>query len=188
MVSGLPTSREGVHHRTRRGGFTLIEAALTTAITGIAFVAIMQLFAACTQQNRIGTNMTTAMLLAGHIQETMNGLSFNDPIQGNAVWGVEAGQSLATFDDLDDFDNLTFSPPIDSLRRPITELNQYTQAVSVVPVLASQLSSNTDPSTPALPKSTYTGVCRVLVRILYRGKPTDGPIEVYRTSWLRVDN
>src|SRR5262245_31206809 len=112
MVFGLPASREGVRSRGGRRGFTLIEAALTTAITGIAFVAIMQLFAACTQQNRIGTNMTTAMLLAGHVQETMNGLSFNDPVQGTTVYGPEPGQALDKYDDIDDFDGLSFSPPI----------------------------------------------------------------------------
>jgi len=190
MVVGLPTSREGVGNRTRRGrrAFTLIEAALTTAITGIAFVAIMQLFAACTQQNRVGVNMTTAMLLAGHIQETMNGLTFNDPILGTTYYGAEPGQTLDKFDDIDDFDQMSFSPPIDSLRRPITGLSQFTQTVTVVPVLASQLSSNNDPTIPLLPKTTYTGVARVLVRIFYRNKPTVSPIEVYRTSWLRVDD
>jgi hypothetical protein len=187
MVFGLPLSREGVRHRGHRG-FTLIEAALTTAITGIAFVAIMQLFGACTQQNRVGTNMTTAMLLAGHIQETMNGLTFNDPILGTTYYGPEPGQTLDKYDDIDDFDNLSFSPPIDSLRRAITNQNQFTQTVTVVPVLASQLSSNNDPTIPMVPKTTYTGAARVLVRIFYRAKPTDGAIEVYRTTWIRVDN
>src|SRR5918993_204717 len=89
--------------RVRRAGFTLIEAALTTAITGIAFVAIMELFSACTQQNRVGSNMTTAMLLAGHVQETMAGLSFNDPAHGKAVFGPEPAQTLLGYDDIDDF-------------------------------------------------------------------------------------
>ena len=91
--------------RRRRRGFTLIEAALTTAITGIAFVAIMELFSACTQQNRIGANMTTAMLLAGHVQETMTGLQFNDPIGGKGTFGPEIGQTLSSYDDIDDFDD-----------------------------------------------------------------------------------
>jgi hypothetical protein len=51
-----------------------------------------------------------------------------------------------------------------------------------------QLSSNADPSNPAMPKSTYTGAARVTVRILYRVNAADTPIEIYRTSWLRVDN
>src|SRR5688572_12215786 len=120
-------------------GFTLIECALTTAITGLAFIAIIGLFAACTQQNRVGSNMTTAMLLAGHVQESMAGLSFNDPALGPTYFGPELGQSLGGYDDVDDFDGLTVSPPIDSLRRALPTLSQFTQIVSVAPVYAGQL-------------------------------------------------
>jgi hypothetical protein len=169
-------------------GFTLIEAALTTVITGLAFVAIMQLFAACTMQNRVGVNMTTAMMLAGHIQETMTGLAFNDPALANTYFGPEPGQSLKAYDDVDDFDGLSLNPPIDSLRRPIPELSQFTQVVSVMPVYATQLSSNTDPTAPTIPKSTYTGAVRVMVRILYNPNSTGVAAEVFRTSWIRVDD
>jgi hypothetical protein len=164
-----------------------MEAALTTAIVGIAFVAIMELFSACTQQNRIGSNMTTAMLLAGHVQETMAGLAFNDPVIGRGSYGPEVGQSLASYDDIDDFDGQNFNPPIDALRRRVPELSQFTQNVIVMPIYANQLSSNSDPGNPAIPKTAYTGAARVTVRILYRVRPTDAPVEIYRTSWIRVD-
>ena len=189
IVRGTSSARSGRPRRTqRRGrGFTLIEAALTTAITGIAFVAIMELFAACTQQNRIGANMTTAMLLAGHVQETMAGMSFNDPVAGRANFGPEIGQQLVTYDDIDDFDGQNLNPPIDSLRRRIPELSQFTQSVIVMPVYPTQLSSNSDPGAPAIPKTAYTGAARVTVRILHRVSAKDAPVEIYRTSWIRVD-
>jgi len=170
-----------------RRGFTLIEAALTTAITGIAFVAIMELFSACTHQNRVGSNITTAMLLAGHVQETMAGLQFNDPATGRANFGPEIGQQLLGFNDIDDFDGQILNPPIDALRRPIAELKQFTQHVIVMPVYPTQLSSNSDPAAPAIPRSAYTGAARVTVRVLYRARSSDVPMEVYRTSWIRVD-
>src|SRR5688500_8555732 len=172
---------------SRRRGFTLIEAALTTAITGIAFVAIMELFSACTHQNRVGSNITTAMLLAGHVQETMAGLQFNDPATGRANFGPEIGQQLLGYNDIDDFDGQTLNPPIDALRRPIPELKQFTQHVIVMPVYPTQLSANSDPAAPAIPRSAYTGAARVTVRILYRAGATDVPMEVYRSSWIRVD-
>ncbi|MEA2709681.1 MAG: hypothetical protein QOF78_2282 [Phycisphaerales bacterium] len=173
--------------RRPRRGFTLIEAALTTAITGIAFVAIMELFAACTQQNRIGSNMATAMLLAGHVQETMAGLSFNDPARGLATFGAEPGQTLTGYDDIDDFDGQSFNPPIDALRRRVPALSQFTQNVIVMPVYATQLSANNNPAAPAIPRTAYTGAARVTVRILYRARTVDAPVEIYRASWIRVD-
>ena len=187
LVRPTTCSVRRASRRAARRGFTLIEAALTTAITGIAFLAIMQLFTACTQQNRVGSNMTSAMMLAGHIQETMTGLSFNDPAFGPTYFGPEPGQTLGGYDDVDDFDGRVFNPPIDSLRQQITDQMQFTQTISVMPVYATQLSSNTDPNSPTIAKTTYTGSVRVLVRILYRVKPTDGQIEIYRTSWIRVD-
>jgi prepilin-type N-terminal cleavage/methylation domain-containing protein len=168
-----------------RRGFTLIEASLTTAIVGVAFVATMGLFAACTQQNRVGTNMTAAMLLASHVQETMAGLSFNDPGYGASYYGPESGETLATFDDVDDFDGQVFNPPIDALRRPLPELGSFTQQVSVVPVYAMQPGSNTTGTT--IPKTTYTGAARVTVKVLYKPPSSAAAQEIYRTSWIRVD-
>src|SRR5689334_21197888 len=63
--------RQSCPVRPKRRGFTLIEAALTTFIIGTAVLATVQLFAACTQQNSVAAQGTTAMLLASHIQETM---------------------------------------------------------------------------------------------------------------------
>jgi len=172
--------------RLERRGFTLIEAALTTFIIGTAVLATVQLFAACTQQNSVAAQGTTAMLLASHIQEAMAGLPVLDPSYANTYFGPEPGEVLRTYNDVDDFDGSSFNPPIDSTRTQIPQMAQYTQAVTVVPVLANKLTSNTNPAALDLPKSTYTGAVRVQVRILYRRTPTSPPVEVHRASWLRV--
>jgi hypothetical protein len=172
--------------RPKRRGFTLIEAALTTFIIGTAVLAIVQLFAACTEQNSVAAKGTTAMLLASHIQETMAGLPILDPSYANTYFGAEPGEVLRTFNDVDDFDGMTFNPPIDATRTPIPPMAQYSQVVSVVPVLANKLNSNTNPAALDMPKATYTGAVRVQVRIIYRPTPTAAPQEVYRASWLRL--
>ena len=132
--------------RLERRGFTLIEAALTTFIIGTAVLATVQLFAACTQQNSVAAQGTTAMLLASHIQETMAGLPVLDPSYANTYFGPEPGEVLRTYNDVDDFDGSSFNPPIDSTRTQIPQMAQYTQAVTVVPVLANKLTSNTNPA------------------------------------------
>lgn len=175
-----------VSARPRRRGFTLVEAALATVIVGTGIVSLMQLQGTLTQQNAAANQATTAMLLATHIQEAMAGLSFNDPAYGSAYFGPEPGEVLSSFDDVDDFDGQTLSPPIDSTRAAIANLSQYTQAVTVVPVYANKLNSNINPAAPDLPKTAYTGVVRVTVRVLYRRVPTAAATEVYRTSWLRT--
>lgn len=173
---------------SRRRGFTLIEAALATAIIGLGLVSGIRLFAACTQQNHASNRMTIAMLLATNIHEAMIGLSFNDPSTGTTHFGPEAGETLQTWDDVDDFDGSTFNPPINSQRQSLGELGQYSQLVTVWPVLMNNLRTNSNEAVPDLPKSSYQGAVRVRVRVLYRALPSQTPEEVYRTSWIRVDN
>jgi hypothetical protein len=169
-----------------RRGFTLIEASLATIIVGVGVLSMMQLFAACTLQNRESNHTTTAMLLAENIQETMAGLMLVDPAYGVTYFGPEPGQTLASYDDVDDFNSQTFCPPIDARRKTVAELSQYSQVVTVWPVYANKLSSNTNPSSPDFPQLSYTGAARVLVRIMYQRTPTTPASEVYRTSWIRV--
>ncbi len=170
-----------------RRGFTLIEASLAIIIVGSGVLGIMRLLATCTQQNHAAADMTTAMLLASNVQETMAGLSFSDPAYARRYWGPEPGQGLATYDDVDDFDGRSFNPPIDASRAVIAPMGQYTQLVSVWPVYAAKLSSNSDETSPDLPKTTYTGAARVRVRILYQRTADIPAIEVYRCSWICVD-
>jgi len=157
------------HVRFSRRAFTLLESALATIIIGVGVLAVMGLFEACTRQNRAGAAATTAMLLAGHVQEMMEGLPFCDP------------------HDIDDFDNQTFNPPIDSTRTSVPALSQYSQVVTIMPVYPNQPSSNADESKPEIPKTAYTGAVRVRVKVLYRLRPADPPQEVYRAQWIRLD-
>jgi hypothetical protein len=50
-----------------------------------------------------------------------------------------------------------------------------------------QLTANSDESSPDIPKTSYQGAVRVRARILYRVTPQSPALEVYRTSWIRVD-
>jgi prepilin-type N-terminal cleavage/methylation domain-containing protein len=178
----------------RRRGFTLIETALATIIVGVGIVASMSLFAACSQQNRASARMSVAMMLANNVQEVLGGLTFADPGLSTTYFGPEPGETLPTFDDIDDFDGIADSgltglnPPIDSLRQRITDMPQYTQVISVWPVYPSKLNVNNNPTSPDVSKSTYTGALRVNVSILYAATTNDTPTEVYRASWVRLDN
>lgn len=161
-----------------RCAFTLIEAALATIIIGVGIVAMMQLFAACTQNNAYGSQQTTAMLLANNIQEAMASLSFDDPIYGSTTFGPESGETLATYNDLDDFNGASFNPPIDSLRNTISSLAQYTQNVTVTPVDPDQLNAT---------KTAYSGAVRITVDVFYQENASSPKQQVYEISWTRFD-
>jgi hypothetical protein len=166
----------------------LPEASLAVLIVGIGFLAVMELFSACTMENQRSSQVTTAQLLCTNIQELTASLPFKDPHYATTSWGAEAGESLANYNDIDDFDGLTFNPPLDSTRAAITQLSKYTQVVSVMPVDPNRPGNNTDAAKPEIGKGTYTGAVRIRVSVLYRAKPNEVPVEVLRSAWVRLDN
>ena len=83
-------SRTGARHGR---GFTLPEASLAVLIVGIGFLAVMELFSACTIENQRATQVTTAQLLCTNIQELSAGLAFKDPYYASTNWGPEAAET-----------------------------------------------------------------------------------------------
>ena len=76
-----------------RSGFTLIEAAIVTAIVGIGIVGVLELLAAGTMANRDSAELTTAVYLANNINEMTQGVDYN-VLKSS-------------------YDNHTYDPPID---------------------------------------------------------------------------
>jgi hypothetical protein len=67
-------------------------------------------------------------------------------------------------------------------------LSQFTQVVSVRPVRPYKLDGNTNESAPEILPGVYTGAVRIRVKVQYRLNPADAPVELYSTSWIRVDD
>jgi prepilin-type N-terminal cleavage/methylation domain-containing protein len=158
-----------------RRGFTLTEVSLTILIVGMSILGVVQLLAACTVQNRAAANATTAMFLGNNVQEAMADLPFADP-SGSATFGLEeAGQPLVVWDDVDDFNGHTASPPMDATRRDIAELSNFRQQVTVQRVDPQKLSLD----------AAGTDAARVTVSVQQRG--ADGSwTELHRLTWVRV--
>lgn len=168
------------HSRIQRGS-TLIEVALAIVIVGVGAVGLMQLMAACTFQNRAASQTTSSVLLAQQIRELLVDLPLNDPTVGSTNFGDEAGETLASFDDVDDFDGQVFDPPIDASRANIAGMDGYSQAIRVDPISATNLRG------AALSKTTYTGAVRVTIDIRRTNPGNDTPGTVYTLSFIRVE-
>src|SRR5882762_2003420 len=98
--------RTGMSARTRRAGFTLIEAALVTTIISFGVLAMLQLLAVGTVSNNEGAEMSTAINLAKGVRELMVGMPIADPTTPTH-WGSEGGETLSgakPYNDIDDFD------------------------------------------------------------------------------------
>lgn len=169
------TARHRPHLRRRHRGFTLIEAAIVTVIVGVGTVAMIQLLAAGSVSNGKAYQLTTGLNLANNIRELTQTLRFNDS-SPSTTWGPDSGETLATYDDINDFHNWT-SPaagPIDAMRQTITEFADWQQSVIVQKV---------DENCVTLPVASTadSSMARVTVRI------TKGGEEVCQSSWMVVD-
>jgi len=156
----------------RQSGFTLIEAALTTAIVSFGVMGMLQLLAAGTISNADGTDMTMGLNLARNVRELMVGLPNADPVTPTH-WGAEAGETLATYNDLDDFADKSYSPPIDARRQTLANYPNWTQSIKVQNV-------DTNLLTSVVPNGSSPAI-RVTVTITHNGK------YVCDMSWVQFD-
>lgn len=184
-----PTTGRGGGHR--RGGFTLIEAALTTVIVGVGVLAIMAAQQAFHHKNMWAQRTATAMLLANELRELTVMLPRHDPIVGEASLGPESDEiDVLDYDDLDDFAGVvdgsgkgpgtTFSPPINALRQEIADLPGYSQRIVVEAVPDNWINtvSNTQPLDAA------DTLIRVTVTIFYQGPNDDEAMTLTTLSWI----
>jgi prepilin-type N-terminal cleavage/methylation domain-containing protein len=118
--------------------FTLVEVAIAIVIVGVSSIALMQLAAVCAFQNRAASQATTAVLLAEHLREMLADLPLNDPTVGSTHFGAESGETLASYDDVDDFDGKTFQPVVDASRVALSGFEGFSQSVVVNPVNTTQ--------------------------------------------------
>jgi len=146
-----------------------MEAAMVTVVIGVGVLSLVELLAAGTMSNSKGTELTTAVNLAGNVREIATGLAFQDSTYPNQ-WNTKES-TVGAYDDIKDLDGCTFQPPLDVRRQKIDSLPSGAQVVTVETVAEDTISS-TRPNDPTLP------VVKVTVRVTHNTK------EVYRTRWI----
>jgi len=116
-----------------RRGFTLIEAAVATAIIGLGVAAVLVSVQSGTQVNDAGRKLTVATLLAQELREWTLRLPFSDPDpedQGNPP-GPDGSDPQIFVDDLDDLMGVTYDPPRDGQGVAISDLTGWSQYIDL---------------------------------------------------------
>ncbi len=185
-----------IAYQTRRAGFTLIEAAVTTAIVGTAVLSIMTAQQAFHASTMHAQKMSTALMLAQEVRELTLELPHKDPVWGDHTYGLEWDEydanlhtSLKNIDDIDDlaYDfwdtgvdfGVRINPPIGALRQPLPDMQRWSQHVIVEHV------DPTDVNGWGAPWDSK--LMRVTVIVEYREGDLDqspSPVEVTRVSWM----
>lgn len=137
-------------------GFTLIEALMAAMLIGLAIAALAASSGAFTTYNAAGVDLSTAEFLIEEVREMTAPLPTVDPTSGTATFGSEAGELLATYDDIDDWNNRSYSPPIDVSRTAMPEFSAYTQQIAVQNVTTANLTQMANNHTTDLYRVTVT--------------------------------
>lgn len=158
------------------GGFSLIEALFAIILVGLAVASLLAANSAFTKANGAGTDLSTAEFLVEQIRELTALLPVVEPGTPDDevdIFGPEADEILATdYDDLNDFDDKNFSPPIDAGRSSLSDLAAFSQQVTVENVNASNFEQ------VVADHSSF--FVRVTVKVYLNAK------EISSASWLRA--
>ncbi len=155
-----------------KSGFSLIEVLFAVLLIGLAIASLMAANGAFTKANGAGTDLSTAEFLIGQIRELSMLLPVIDPETELSTFGPESGETLAGYDDLDDFNGATFSPPINAERIPLTELSAFYQQITVENVNASNFED--------VVANHSSSFVRVTVSVYLNSK------KISSASWLRA--
>ena len=100
---------------TRNSAFSLIEVLIASVLVGLAIAALVVANGAFTMANGAGADLSTAEFLVEQIREMTTALPVSEPdVTAWTSFGPEEA-SPADYDDVDDFDNATFSPPVNAV-------------------------------------------------------------------------
>jgi type II secretory pathway pseudopilin PulG len=160
------------------GGFSLVEILISVILVGLSISALLFASNSFTMANDAGTDLSTAEFLVEQIRELTTLLPLVDADE--TTWtalGPEAGETLATYDDVDDFDGFdstSLGGPIDASRNTLTALSGFTQTVAVEKVNQSDFDAVVD-DTNASP------FARVTVIVALNGQV------VTSASWIRAN-
>lgn len=147
-----------------RNAFTIVEAVISTIIVAVMFVAALSTVGAARITQHRAALVSRGRLLAESLMSEVLQQNYKDP-DGAVVFGVESGESAPArtdFDDVDDFDGWSSSPPVRRDGTPLANSTGWKRTAQVEWV---------DASDPGQVKAVETAVKRVTVTAEYGGVP-----------------
>lgn len=174
-----------------RRGFTLIETAMSSLLVGILIAASMQTVGTVARVRNTSHDKSSAALLAHQLLAEILDMDYQEST-GTPAFGTETGEtSRSLYDDIDDYHNLSESPPSFRDGTSMTSYSGWTRSVSVTEVgttdslLTSTLTVGTTPVGIGLKSgtTTATGVRRITVTVKKNGTTMATAVGHRTKSW-----
>ena len=160
--------------KLRKKGFTLVESLFAAMLLGLVIAALAAASGAFTMANGYGLDLSTAEFLIEEVREYTATLPVVDPEDEDSIFGPETDESSMTmYDDIDDFNGSSISPPIDLSGAAMSNFSAYTQEITVENVLPNDFGG-------AAQTAHSTDFVRVIVTVTKNGTPLNS------TSWIRA--
>jgi len=143
-------------------GVTFVEIVASIVVLGIALPPLIAVFTEVAGKSPDHTYQVMARTYADSLMEEIASKAFEDPDEAPGSFGAEEG-ARAAYDDIDDYDGLSNSPPQHFDGTLLDDYGGFTRGVLVANVTA----ADTDPSTAAA--SGTTAFKRIRVAVTWTG-------------------
>ena len=140
---------------THPTGFTLVEAVLSMLLVATVLVAAAEMVGASARARVVEKEQARSKELARQLLDEIMQNAYADP-GSSPVFGPESGETRATFDDVDDFDNWQETPPRTKSGTPLPGYDGWRWKVKV---------SWADPANPGASSGSETGLKRIRVTV-----------------------
>jgi hypothetical protein len=110
----------------------LIEVLIAVILVGLSIAALVAANGSFTMANITGADISTGEFLVEQLRELTTTLPVSEQA-ADVAWTTFGPEepNLASYDDLDDFDGASFSPPINAGRQVLNDFAVFTQDVTV---------------------------------------------------------
>ena len=154
----------------RLTGFSLVEILISIMLVGLSITALVVASNSFTMANGAGADLSTAEFLIEQIRELTTMIPAADP-DDPTHFGQET--SGVSYNDVDDFDEATFSPPISADQTVLNDFAAFSQQVIVQKLKPSNLDA-------VVADSIDSPFLRVTVTVIQNNK------EISSASWIRA--
>jgi len=167
-----------MHRSSNARAFTLVEAVISTLIVAVMLVAALSAVGASRLIQHRASLSYQGRLLAESLMAEIMQRAYEDP-NDTVAFGLETGESAATraaFDDVDDYDGWSASPPTAADGTVLGDTSGWQRLVTIEWV---------DPNDPTLTETSETNVKRVTVTVLHEGRQMASFVAV-KSGWQLV--
>lgn len=161
----MNTPNPGIPRPPARRAFTIVEAVISMLVASIMLTGALRAVVMSRKTQVSAERRACARVLADELLDQITRLAYTDPALPTLAPGPEGTEAVsgkAAFNDIDDFNGLTESPPTDRAGTKLTQFAGWTRSVSVAWV---------DPTNPALVSLTETGAKRITVNVSFGTVP-----------------